>query len=169
VAEISGDARYYLALWREPRPPTAPPFTHRVLTLWLARLSGLDAFWTFAVVTILGLAVVGALLWAVVLRDRAPRQAWLALGLFVVSPAAVFAVDAAVLRYGARCLPHVTCAYTIHEPPAGGQGARSFTQMAGVGGIQGRRGDPTPGGLRLQAGRLPSGCAKNGLRGARSA
>jgi hypothetical protein len=28
VAEISGDARYYLALWREPRAPTAPPFTY---------------------------------------------------------------------------------------------------------------------------------------------
>jgi hypothetical protein len=92
VAEISGDARYYLALWREPRAPTAPPFTYRVLTPWLARLSGLDAFWAFAVVTILGLAVAGVLLWAVVLHDRPPRQAWLALGLFVVSPAAVYAL-----------------------------------------------------------------------------
>jgi len=92
VAEISGDARYYLALWREPREPTAPPFTYRVLSPWLARLSGLDAFWAFAVVTIVALAVAGVLLWAVVLRDRTPRQAWLALGLFVVSPAAVYSL-----------------------------------------------------------------------------
>jgi hypothetical protein len=92
VAEISGDARYYLDLWREPRAPTAPPFTYRVLTPWLARLSGLDAFWAFAMVTVLGLAVAGVLLWAVVLRDHTPRQAWLALGLFVVSPAAVFSL-----------------------------------------------------------------------------
>lgn len=34
----------------------------------------------------------GVLLWAVVLRDRTPRHAWLALGLFVVSPAAVSAL-----------------------------------------------------------------------------
>lgn len=92
VAEISGDARYYLALWSHPRTATAPPFTYRVLTPWLARLSGLDAFWAFAVVTILGLAVAGVLLWAVVLRDHTPHQAWLALGLFLVSPAAVYAL-----------------------------------------------------------------------------
>jgi hypothetical protein len=92
VTEISGDARYYLDLWREPREPTAPPFTYRVLTPWLARLTGLDAFWAFAVVTIVGLAVAGVLIWAVVLRDRTPRQAWLALWLFVVSPAAVFSL-----------------------------------------------------------------------------
>jgi hypothetical protein len=92
VAEISGDARYYLALWREPRQPTAPPFTYRVLTPWLARLSGLDAFWAFALVTIVSLAIAGVLLWAVVLRDRTPQQAWLALGLFVVSPAAVYSL-----------------------------------------------------------------------------
>jgi hypothetical protein len=92
AAEITGDARYYLALWSHPRAPTAPPFTYRVLTPWLARLSGLDAFWAFALVTIVGLAVAGVLLWAVVLRDRTPRQAWLALGLFVVSPAAVYAL-----------------------------------------------------------------------------
>lgn len=61
VAEISGDARYYLALWSHPRSATVPPFTYRVLTPWLARLSGLDAFWAFAVVTILGLAVAGVL------------------------------------------------------------------------------------------------------------
>jgi hypothetical protein len=92
AAEITGDARYYLALWSHPRAPTAPPFTYRVLTPWLARLSGLDAFWAFALVTIVGLAVAGVLLWAVVLHDRTPRQAWLALGLFVVSPAAVYAL-----------------------------------------------------------------------------
>ena len=92
VSEISGDARYYLALWREPRQPTAPPFTYRVLTPWLARLTGLDAFWAFAVVTIGGLAVAAVLLWAVVLRERTPGQAWLGLGLFVVSPAAVFSL-----------------------------------------------------------------------------
>ena len=38
------------------------------------------------------LAVAQVLLWAVVLRERRPRQAWLALGLFVVSPAAVYAL-----------------------------------------------------------------------------
>jgi hypothetical protein len=92
VAEISGDARYYLALWREPRQPTAPPFTYRVLTPWLARLSGLDPFWAFALVTIVSLAIAGVLLWAVVSRDRTPQQAWLALGLFVVSPAAVYSL-----------------------------------------------------------------------------
>src|SRR4051812_13454369 len=45
--EISGDASYYLDLWRHPRQPTAAPFTYRVLTPWLARLTGLDAFWAF--------------------------------------------------------------------------------------------------------------------------
>jgi hypothetical protein len=92
AAEIRGDAEYYLDLWENPRAPTVPPFTYRVLTPWLARLSGLDAFWGFAVVTIVGLAVAGVLLWAVVLRDRPPPQAWLALGLFVMSPAAVFSL-----------------------------------------------------------------------------
>jgi hypothetical protein len=58
----------------------------------VAQLTGLDAFWAFAVVTIVALAVAGVLIWAVVLRDRTPRQAWLALGSFVVSPAAVFSL-----------------------------------------------------------------------------
>jgi hypothetical protein len=92
VAEISGDARYYLAMWNHPQEPTAPPYTYRVLTPWLVRLTGLDAFWGFALVSILGLAVAGVLLWAVVLRDRTPRHAWLALGLWVFSPAAVFSL-----------------------------------------------------------------------------
>lgn len=69
-----------------------PSPTYRVLTPWLARLTGLDAFWAFAVVTIVSLAVAGVLFWAVVLRDHPARQAWLALGLFVVSPAAVYAL-----------------------------------------------------------------------------
>jgi hypothetical protein len=86
AAEISGDARFYLACGGT-RAPTAPPYTYRVLTPWLAHLTGLDAFWPFAVVTIVGLALAAVLLWAVVLRDRTPRHAWLALGLFVVSPA----------------------------------------------------------------------------------
>jgi hypothetical protein len=34
----------------------------------------------------------GVLFWAVVLRDHPPRQAWLAFGLFVVSPAAVYSL-----------------------------------------------------------------------------
>lgn len=92
VTEISGDARYYLALSWHPRAPTEPPFTYRVLTPWLAHLTGLDAFWGFAVVTIVGLAVAAVLLWAVVLHDCTPKQAWLALGLFVVSPAAVYSL-----------------------------------------------------------------------------
>jgi hypothetical protein len=58
----------------------------------VARLTGLDAVWAFAVVTIVALAVAGVLIWAVVLRDRTPRLAWLALGSFVVSPAAVFSL-----------------------------------------------------------------------------
>ena len=92
VTEISGDARYYLALSWHPRAPTEPPFTYRVLTPWLAHLTGLDAFWAFAVVTIVGLAATAVLLWAVVLHDRTPAQAWLALALFVVSPAAVYSL-----------------------------------------------------------------------------
>jgi hypothetical protein len=92
VDEISGDATYYLDMWREPRKATAPPFTYRVLTPWMARLTGLGAFWAFAVVSITGLAVAGVLLWAAVLHDRTAGQAWLALGLFVVSPAAVFSL-----------------------------------------------------------------------------
>lgn len=92
MAEVGGDAKYYLHLWAQPREPTAPPFTYRVLTPWLARLSGLGAFWGFAVVTIVSLAVAAVLLWAVVLRSRTPGHAWLALGLFVLSPAAVFSL-----------------------------------------------------------------------------
>jgi hypothetical protein len=90
VAEITGDGPFYLAMWSRPGEPTAPPYTYRVLTPWLVRLTGLDAFWGFALVSIVGLAVAGVLLWAVVLRDRTPRHAWLALGLFVFSPAAVY-------------------------------------------------------------------------------
>jgi hypothetical protein len=56
VAEISGDARYYLDLWREPREPAAPPFTTESSPRGVARLTDLDAFWVFAVVTIVGLA-----------------------------------------------------------------------------------------------------------------
>ncbi|HEY6795293.1 MAG TPA: hypothetical protein VI248_11500 [Kineosporiaceae bacterium] len=92
MTEISGDAPYYVAMWREPGEPTAPPYTYRVLTPWLVRLTGLDAFWGFAVVSIAGLAVTAVLLWATVLRDGTLVQAWLALGLFVLSPAAVFSV-----------------------------------------------------------------------------
>jgi hypothetical protein len=90
VADVTGDGPFYLAMWSRPGEPTAPPYTYRVLTPWLVRLTGLDAFWGFALVTIVGLAVAGVLLWAVVLRDRTPRHAWLALGLFVFSPAAVY-------------------------------------------------------------------------------
>jgi hypothetical protein len=53
---------------------------HRVLTPWLARLSGLDAFWAFAVVTIpIALSVVVAddwmirmLAYAAVVLSRSP-------------------------------------------------------------------------------------------------
>jgi hypothetical protein len=58
----------------------------------LAHLTGLDAFWAFAAVTLVGLSVTAVLLWAVVLHDHTPLQAWLALGLFVVSPAAVYSL-----------------------------------------------------------------------------
>jgi hypothetical protein len=92
VTEISGDARYYLALSWHPRETTNPPFTYRVLTPWLAHLTGPDAFWAFAAVTLVGLSVTAVLLWAVVLHDHTPLQAWLALGLFVVSPAAVYSL-----------------------------------------------------------------------------
>lgn len=92
VSEISGDAPFYVALWSDPQQPVAPPYVYRVLTPWLVRLTGLDAFWGFAVVSIVGLALTATLLWAVVLRDHTPQQAWLALGLFVLSPAAVFSV-----------------------------------------------------------------------------
>jgi hypothetical protein len=90
VADVTGDGPFYLALASQPGEPTAPPFTYRVLTPWLVRLTGLDAYWGFALVSIVGLAVAGVLLWAVVLRDRTPRHAWLALGLFVFSPAAIY-------------------------------------------------------------------------------
>jgi hypothetical protein len=90
VADVTGDGPFYLAMWSRPGEPTAPPYTYRVLTPWLVRPTGLDAFWGFALVTIVSLAVAGVLLWAVVLRDRSPRHAWLALGLFVFSPAAVY-------------------------------------------------------------------------------
>jgi hypothetical protein len=90
VADVTGDGPFYLAMWSRPEEPTAPPYAYRVLTPWLVRLTGLDAFWGFALVTIVGLAVAGVLLWAVVMRDRTPRHAWLALGLFVFSPAAVY-------------------------------------------------------------------------------
>jgi hypothetical protein len=92
VSEISGDAPFYVALWSDPRQPVAPPYVYRVLTPMLVRLTGLDAFWGFAIVSIVGLALTATLLWAVVLRDHAPSNAWLALGLFVLSPAAVFSV-----------------------------------------------------------------------------
>jgi hypothetical protein len=90
VAEITGDGPFYLAMWSRPGEPTAPPYTYRVLTPWLVRLTGLDAFWGFALISIVALAVAGVLLWAVVLWDRTPRHAWLALGLWVFSPAAVY-------------------------------------------------------------------------------
>jgi hypothetical protein len=90
VSEVTGDGPFYLAMWSRPEEPTAPPYAYRVLTPWLVRLTGLDAFWGFALVTIVALAVAGVLLWAVVLRDRTLRHAWLALGLFVFSPAAVY-------------------------------------------------------------------------------
>jgi hypothetical protein len=90
VADVTGDGPFYLDMWSRPWEATAPPYTYRVLTPWLVRLTGLDAFWGFALVTVVGLAVAGVLLWAVVLRDRTPRHAWLALGLFVFSPAAVY-------------------------------------------------------------------------------
>ena len=90
VADVAGDGPFYLAMVSQPGEPTAPPYTYRVLTPWLVRLTGLDAYWGFALVSIVGLAVAGVLLWAVVLRDRTPRHAWLALGLFVFSPAAIY-------------------------------------------------------------------------------
>jgi hypothetical protein len=90
VADVTGDGPFYLAMWSRPGEPTAPPYAYRVLTPWLVRLTGLDAFWGFALVTVVGLAVAGVLLWAVVLRDKTPRHAWLALALFVFSPAAVY-------------------------------------------------------------------------------
>jgi hypothetical protein len=90
VADVTGDGPFYLAMWSRPDEPTAPPYTYRVLTPWLVRMTGLDAFWGFALVTVVGLAVAAVLLWAVVLRDRTPRHAWLAIGLFVFSPAAVY-------------------------------------------------------------------------------
>lgn len=90
VADVTGDGPFYLALASRPVEPTAPPYTYRVLTPWLVRLTGLDPFWGFALISIVGLAVAGVLLWAVVLRDRTLRQAWLALGLFVFSPAGVY-------------------------------------------------------------------------------
>lgn len=90
VADVTGDGPYYLAMSSRPGDPTAPPYTYRVLTPWLVRLTGLDAFWGFALISIVGLAVAGVLLWAVVLRDRTPRNAWLALGLFVFSPAGIY-------------------------------------------------------------------------------
>jgi hypothetical protein len=92
VSQISGDAPFYVAMWRDPSESTSPPYTYRVLTPWLVRLTGLDAFWGFALVSIVSLALTAALLWAVVMPGYGLGHAWLALGLFVFSPAAVFSV-----------------------------------------------------------------------------